>query len=40
MTEFDIMKICTEDDFIVSRLVQAGVLNGYAVNQKKQANEN
>ena len=39
MTEFDIMKMCTEDDFIVSRLVQAGVLNGYAVNQKKQANE-
>ena len=40
MTEFDIMKICTEDDFIVSRLMSAGVLNGFSSCQKKQANEN
>ena len=40
MTEFDIMKICTEDDFIVSRLMSAGVLNGFSRSQKKQANEN
>jgi hypothetical protein len=35
MTEFDIMKICVEDDFIVSRLISAGVLNGLEVNSKK-----
>lgn len=40
MTEFDIMKICIEDDFIVSRLISAGVLNGFANNSKKLANEN
>ncbi len=40
MTEFDIMKICTEDDFIISRLMSAGVLNGFSSSQKKQANEN
>ena len=39
MTEFDIMKICLEDDFIVSRLISAGVLNGFEMNSKKLGNE-
>jgi hypothetical protein len=39
MTEFDIMKICVEDDFIVSRLISAGVLNGLENNSKKLASE-
>ena len=39
MTEFDIMKICVEDDFIVSRLISAGVLNGFEMNSKKLGNE-
>jgi hypothetical protein len=34
------MKICIEDDFIVSRLISAGVLNGFANNSKILANEN
>lgn len=39
MTEFDLMKICIEDDFIVSRLISGGVLNGFANNSKNLTNE-
>lgn len=39
MTEFDIMKLCVEDDFIVSRLISAGVLNGLEINSKNMPSE-
>ena len=34
------MKICIEDDLIVSRLISGGVLNGFGINSKNEANEN
>lgn len=39
MTEFDLMKLCVEDDNIVSRLISQGVLNQFENGQKNIENE-
>ena len=37
--EFDLMKLCVEDDNIVSRLISQGVLNQFENGQKNIENE-